>query len=104
MEFAGFDNNVTPEGREFIIEGAVNIMPSLMNAEVMGGFSGLRPLSEDGLPILGLLPYWENAYIASGTGGKGILLSPIIGREIAKLISKGSTEIDLKLYSPFRFT
>ncbi|MBI2328073.1 MAG: FAD-dependent oxidoreductase [Chloroflexi bacterium] len=104
MEFAGFDNRVTPEGRDFMIQGAVDIMPSLLNAELIGGFAGLRPLSEDGLPILGLLPNWENAYVAAGPGGKGILLSPIIGREIARLISRGSSEIDLQPYNPARFS
>ena len=53
-------------------------------------------------PVIGRVPGWENAYVATGHFRNGILLGPITGRLVAQLITKGETEQPLAPFSPAR--
>ena len=64
----------------------------------------MRPVTPDGDPIFGKIPDKEGVFIASGTGGQGILLAPVIGRAMADLISAGKTEIDIVDFGLERFS
>ena len=44
------------------------------------------------------------AFIASGTGGQGILLAPVIGSSMADLISTGKSDIDIMQFGMERFS
>jgi glycine/D-amino acid oxidase-like deaminating enzyme len=46
-------------------------------------WAGLRPVSADGLPLLGRLPGWDNVHLATGHGRNGILLAPVTGALMA---------------------
>ena len=46
-------------------------------------WAGLRPVSADGLPLLGRVPGWDNVHVATGHGRNGILLTPITGALMA---------------------
>ena len=65
------------------------MVPSLVEAEVVLQTACLRPLSVDGLPIIGEVPGLTGVYVATGHWKKGILLSPVTARIIAELIVKG---------------
>jgi D-amino-acid dehydrogenase len=49
-------------------------------------WSGLRPLTSDGLPVLGRLPTRNNAYVATGHGMLGVTLGPASGHALAEAI------------------
>ena len=55
------------------------------------------------MPILGQAPGWENVYMATGAGKKGILLAPGIGKSVADLMTTGETTLAIQDYSPERF-
>jgi glycine/D-amino acid oxidase-like deaminating enzyme len=63
----------------------------------------LRPVTPDWLPILGRTPGYENVYLATGAGKKGILLAPAIGKSIADLITSGETSVPIAGFAPDRF-
>jgi glycine/D-amino acid oxidase-like deaminating enzyme len=63
----------------------------------------LRPVTPDWLPVLGLAPGWDNVYLATGAGKKGILLSTGIGKSIADLMTTGETTLSIQGYAPERF-
>jgi glycine oxidase len=79
------------------------MVPSLTEAEVVLQTACLRPLSTDGLPIIGEVPGWSGVYIASGHWKKGILLSPVTGSIIAELITKGTSSTQIEPFSLSRF-
>jgi D-amino-acid dehydrogenase len=64
----------------------------------------MRPVTPDGDPILGKIPGKERAFIATGTGGKGILMGPVIGRAIADLIITGETDLSIEEFGLERFS
>src|SRR5262249_54438231 len=69
---AGFDKRPTRKASGELIRFAVLIVPELANSEIEASWTGLRPGSPDGLPFLGLLPAWRNAFIATGHYRAGI--------------------------------
>lgn len=62
---------------------------------------GARPLTADGLPVLGRTTT-EGVYVAGGHGMWGLTLGPISGRLIAELIDTGAPDPALAPFSPLR--
>ena len=87
QERAGFDPLPTAEARESIIQRVLRFAPSLHDAGVIEHTACLRPLSLDGLPIVGPVPTLKGAYLATGHGTKGILLSLVTGKHLAAAIA-----------------
>lgn len=103
VEDAGFDKTNTPEAIAGIREMAAVLVPNLADAEVARTWSGLRPGSADGLPIIGPVPGKDNAYVATGHFRNGILLAPITGRLVADLVLEGRLDDRLLPFAPARF-
>jgi glycine oxidase len=103
MEHAGFDARVTSEGQAAILAGARRLLPAL-NGVTRGAWAGLRPVTPDGLPLLGADPELDGLWYATGHGRNGILLAALTGDVIADLISTGVTSVDVSLFDPTRFT
>jgi sarcosine oxidase subunit beta len=100
-EFVGFNNKVSYDGIECIAKNLVSLLPVFKNVSIIRCFAGLRPYTEDGLPILGEVENLEGFIMAAGHEGDGIALSPITGRLIAELVINGKTSIPLY---PFRLS
>jgi glycine oxidase len=103
VDDVGFRKNTTVKGLAGLRRMAATLVPSLAYAEVATDWAGLRPGSPDGLPILGPVPGWEGASVASGHFRKGILLAPITGRLMAQWLTQGRTEISLEPFTAGRF-
>ncbi len=83
-EHAGFQKEVTAGGLAQILQMATQLCPGVRDLAVTGQWAGLRPFTEDKLPILGRGPA-DGLFIASGHFRNGILLAPITGELIAAL-------------------
>jgi glycine oxidase len=103
MEEVGYDDRVTEAGREVLAEAAASLIPALENARIIEAWAGLRPISGDGDPVLGPDPDMEGLFYATGQGRNGILYAPLVGRTVADLILKGSTELPWEAFGVRRF-
>jgi glycine oxidase len=103
VEDVGFRPRTTRRGLAGLRRMAATVVPALRFHEEASAWAGLRPGSPDGLPIIGPLPGWPNACVASGHFRNGILLGPLTGRLIAQLVTQGQTEMPLEAFSPRRF-
>ena len=104
-EDAGFDENITTQARDKILGDLLKMAPSLADAELVQQTACLRPISADGLPIVGKVPGWENLYVGTGSGRKGILWSTGMCHGLADLMVKGSTEVPgVDALDPARFS
>jgi glycine oxidase len=101
MEHAGFESRVTETARSEILEGARRIIPGLGDPERQ--WAGLRPMTPDGLPIIGADPDVEGLWYATGHGRNGILLAPLTGDIIADLVTTGATTTDIAPLAVDRF-
>ena len=102
-ERVGFDRDPSEKARVESLRTAVNLMPAMKDAELVLHTACLRPLSPDWMPIVGKAPGWDNAYLATGAGKKGILISPGMGKSVADLITKGATDMPIQDFGAERF-
>lgn len=92
-EHAGFDQQPTAAGREQVMADLLKMAPFLAEAQLVHHTACLRPLSPDGLPIVGRLPGWDNLYVCTGAGRKGILWSTGMGRAVADFLLRGRSDV-----------
>lgn len=72
------------------------ISPILASSRVVASQACCRPVTEDGLPLIGAIPGVAGAYLATGHSVWGILDKPATGEAVAELILDGTTqEVDL---------
>ncbi len=109
---AGFDHRPTADGLHQLLRECLRTAPGLAEATLVEVRVGLRPASVDGEPVVGPLPGWANAYVATGHGAEGLLLGPFSARALAGTIldgDHGTTGRDgvlprmLERWSPERF-
>ena len=101
LELAGFHKAVTAEAVERLIAAAIALVPSLKSAQFLSAWSGLRPGTPDGLPLLGESGV-PGLVLAAGHFRNGILLAPITALAIADLLTGGPRR-DLSAFSIARF-
>ena len=100
---SGFAPRRTAAGVREVLDEALRVAPGLADAELAEVRVGLRPLSLDGLPILGPVPGLAGAYLATGHGPNGLALGPYSGRAIAEAILGRGDGAALAPFSITRF-
>ena len=102
-EDVGFDQRSTLAGVSSLIAAALDLLPGLGDATLLGVRVGLRPATADGLPIIGPSP--ANARVIYGTGHfrNGVLLAPLTAQLIGDLIVDGTADPMLALTSVGRY-
>jgi glycine oxidase len=103
IEDAGFDLTVHAEDILTLNARAVKLLPALAEAEFLESWSGLRPCTADGLPILGAAPRQPRYVVATGHFRNGILLAPGTARVMAQMLAGEEADIDLTAFSAARF-
>ena len=79
------------------------ISPTLRDAKILARQACYRPVTEDGLPLIGEVPGVAGAYVATGHSVWGILNAPATGEALAELIVDGAaTTVDLSWFNPGR--
>ena len=66
-------------------------------------WTGFRPVTPDGAPIIGRVPGWRNVTFAAGHAMLGMTLAPATGRLVAQLVDGEQTDVDATPFSPRRF-
>ena len=101
VESAGFEERVTADGMHQLLCAALSAAPALGNLAVNESWSGLRPATPDGLPVLGETPL-QGYFLATGHYRNGILLTPATARSIADSV-EGLDTGELRAFSLARF-
>jgi glycine/D-amino acid oxidase-like deaminating enzyme len=77
--------------------------PVLADATIIARQACFRPVTGDGLPLIGAAPGAADAYVATGHSVWGILKAPATGEAMAELIVEGKAQsIDLAPFDPGR--
>lgn len=100
---AGYDRAPTPEGRSSILDKTTRLLPCLRSARIVDHVAALRPATPDGLPVVDRVPGWDNVYVASGAGPKGMLLGPGLAEGVISLLREKSPAFALEPFSLGRF-
>ncbi len=99
MEHAGFTPEVTAAGLAEIFTRVSALCPSLTKDVVLRTWSGLRPITPDGLPIIGREPKLGGLWYATGHGRNGILLAGETAVMLSRLLAG---EKDIEHLTPLR--
>lgn len=78
-----------PEGYEVtqeIANRAVEVLPRLQQTPLAAVWSGVRPMSMDGLPLIGWMPGVQGLFVATGHGGQGVMLGGGTARLVSQMI------------------
>jgi glycine/D-amino acid oxidase-like deaminating enzyme len=80
-----------------------NISPALAAAPIKARQACFRPVTEDGLPVIGAVPGIDGAYVATGHSVWGMLNAPATGEAMGELIMDGAARrVDLAPFAPGR--
>jgi D-amino-acid dehydrogenase len=105
MEFGGFEESVNKTRVAAIQRAAAENFDGWDNPPgVAAPWAGLRPMTPDGLPIVGKLGGFDNAFIASGHGMLGLTLAPGTAELITAAILGQRTPDIAQTVSPQRFS
>jgi glycine/D-amino acid oxidase-like deaminating enzyme len=79
------------------------LSPVFAQSPILARQACFRPVTRDGLPLIGRLPGLANAYVATGHSVWGILNAPATGEAMAELILDGAARtVDLAAFDPAR--
>jgi D-amino-acid dehydrogenase len=65
-------------------------------------WAGLRPVSADGLPLIGAVPGRAGLYVATGHAMSGVALAPATAAALAPLVLHGERPPELEPFDPGR--
>jgi D-amino-acid dehydrogenase len=102
FEDVGFDVRATAGGIRGLLSQGLRASPGLGDATFVEVRVGLRPMSDDVLPVLGRLPGVDGVYLDTGHGPEGLLLGPFSGRLIARLVCGRDPGLSLDPFSAAR--
>jgi glycine/D-amino acid oxidase-like deaminating enzyme len=82
---------------------AERLSPVFRPDRILARQACFRPITHDGLPLIGKVPGSDGLYVATGHNVWGILNSPATGEAIAELIADGTAQcVDLAPFDPIR--
>jgi glycine/D-amino acid oxidase-like deaminating enzyme len=94
---------VSEQGCAILAGAAARVSSALAAARVTRRQACYRPVTDDGLPLIGRVPGAAGAYVATGHGPWGMLNAPATGLALAELIVDGAaTAVDLRPFDPAR--
>jgi len=102
-EEAGFDLRPRAGAVYELLRDAATLIPELSESEFREVSTSVRPGSPDNAPLLGHGAL-DGLVIATGHYRNGILLTPVTGDEIARLIVDGQVGEVIAPFAPDRFT
>jgi glycine oxidase len=101
-EDAGFDRSLTPAGIGSLLAAAQELSSNTAGYPIAEMWTGFRPATPDGLPVIGRASL-EGLFYAAGHYRNGILLAPITASIIAGAVGGKIPDLDLDAFAPARF-
>jgi D-amino-acid dehydrogenase len=102
-EFTGFDSPPRWERADSLERLGRRMFPSLTRKTDPQRWTGLRPSTPDGLPVLGRSSRSERVIYAFGHGHIGVTSSAITAAIVVVLANQRDTPLDLAPYAPDRY-
>lgn len=103
MEFAGYDATMNPKRIELLRSGASHYLTTPCGETVLEQWWGWRPMTYDSVPIIGAVPAFSNAYLATGHSMLGLSLATGTGKLVCEMILGEKPHVPVEPYSMKRF-
>lgn len=86
MGFGGRSEHIDKRRAGGILTSAADYFDTWERPQNVVPWSGLRPMTPDGMPIIGRLPHHPNVTVATGHAMLGITLGPVTGELVARSV------------------
>jgi len=96
--------DVDPRVLAQLLRSAIDLLPCLAEMRILRSWTGMRPATRDGRPIIGRHPALDHVWLASGHEGLGVTTAFGTAQLLADLMLGRPPCIDAGVYSPSRFT
>jgi glycine/D-amino acid oxidase-like deaminating enzyme len=93
-----------PETARGLARRALRFVPGLAGVPVVATWSGVRPVTPDGHPLVGPVPGLAGLWVAAGHGPIGVLAAPATARMLAEHLVGGRPDPAAAPFDPARFT
>jgi D-amino-acid dehydrogenase len=103
MELSGLNDYLDPRRIVGIRAGIGRYLRRPVDDGEGAEWVGMRPLTPDGLPLLGRVPGYRNLSVATGHAMLGVTLAPVTGEAMADLITGTGSAAALAPFDPGRF-
>ncbi|WP_434696765.1 glycine oxidase ThiO [Pseudomonas sp. Z1-14] len=100
LEHEGFDKTPTDAALESLKTSALELIPALADAELVGHWAGLRPGSPEGIPYIGEVPGFAGLWLNCGHYRNGLVLAPASCRLFVDVMLGREPVIDPAPYAP----
>jgi len=103
-EQIGFQKVITPMGLGLLSNITKRVLPELINRRILDIWSGLRPATKDGLPVIGPDYRTSGGYLwATGHSSEGMMQAPATAKVIVDFVSKKRSRIPIEEVGVNRF-
>lgn len=99
-EFVGFDLKVNHRIIQLMAKRTLRFYPKIADMTVIRTYTGLRPWTEDHLPIISPVEEIPGFFIAAGHEGDGISLAAITGKLMEEMLNEKESSLPLQ---PLRY-
>lgn len=103
MELSGINERIDRRRVVALKRAAQRYAPRVLDGDGITEWVGMRPLTPDGLPVIGALPTVRNVSVASGHQMLGMTLGPSTGKALASAMLGTRESVDLNPFDPSRF-
>lgn len=91
----------TPAGQTAIARLVARYFPALQRLRALRGWAAAVAFTPDGLPFLGPVAGLTHLFLATAFKST-VIVTPLVGRLVAQLVTTGRTDIDIAAFSPSR--
>jgi D-amino-acid dehydrogenase len=103
LELSGVNHRVVQPRLKNLTESAGRYLHGLEEGTSQDDWVGLRPVTPDGMPMLGPAPNLSGLFVANGHAMLGLTLGPVTGKLLADWIVGGQAPLGLEALRPDRF-
>lgn len=100
VEEAGYDQSTDTNTQTSLRAFAESLLPSLVGSEPEGSWAGLRPATQDEVPVIGAHAEVQGLYINTGHYRSGIIMAPAAAMLLTDILCERAPSIDPSDYLP----
>lgn len=105
MEISGINNKILIKRMQAIYKTVKDFYPGLEIGPPVteNTWTGLRPVTPDGLPYIGKIRNYANVVVAGGHAMLGVSQCTGTGKLVSEIINGEKTSLDITAFNPQRF-
>jgi len=96
LELTGIDSSINEKRVQAIVDSAHQYLSGdSAKFEVSDVWTGMRPVTPDGVPVIDRIPNVDNLIVATGHAMLGMTMGPVTGKAVSEIVAGDPHSIDL---------